>query len=56
MHGKMNSYKENEIRVFGFTMENNPENDFQCLIMMIVEKNPTPYSSMIVVLINGVCP
>ena len=24
--------------------------------LMIVEKNPTPYSSMMVVLINGVCP
>ena len=55
MHEKMNSYKENEIRVFGFTMKNNPKNDFRCLIMMIVEKNLTPYSSMMVVLINGVC-
>ena len=28
----MNSRKENKIRVFGSAMENNSENDFQCLV------------------------
>ena len=28
----MNSRKENEIRVFGFAMENSSENDFRCLV------------------------
>ena len=28
MQGKVNSHKENEIRVFGCAMENSPENDF----------------------------
>ena len=28
----MNSRKENEIRVFGFAMENNPENNFWYLV------------------------
>ena len=29
----MNSCKENEIRLFGFIMENSPENDFECLVI-----------------------
>ena len=28
MQGKVNSRKKNEIWVFGFAMENSPENDF----------------------------
>ena len=32
MQGKVNSCKENEIRVFGFVMENSPKNDFRCLV------------------------
>ena len=32
MQGKVNSCKKNEIRMFGFAMENSPENDFQCLV------------------------
>ena len=30
--GKVNTCKENEIRVFGFAMENSSENDFRCLV------------------------
>ena len=30
----MNSRKENEIRVFGFVMENSLENDFRCLVTL----------------------
>ena len=32
MQGKVNSRKENGIRVFGFAMENSLENDFQCFV------------------------
>ena len=34
MQGKVNSHKENEIRVFGSAMENSPENDFQYLVTL----------------------
>ena len=30
--GKVNSCKENEIRIFGCAMENSLENDFRCLV------------------------
>ena len=33
MQGKMNSCKENEIRVFGSAMENSLENDFECSVI-----------------------
>ena len=32
MQGKVNSRKENEIRVFGFAMKNSPENDLWYLV------------------------
>ena len=32
MQGKVNFHKENEIWVFGFTMENSPKIDFWCLV------------------------
>ena len=32
MQGKVNSHKENEIRIFGFAMENSLENDFWCFV------------------------
>ena len=32
MQEKVNSRKENEIRVFGFAMKNSPENDFWYLV------------------------
>ena len=32
MQEKMNFRKENEVWVFGFAMENSPENDFWCLV------------------------
>ena len=28
----MNSHKEIKIRAYGSTMENNPKNDFQCVV------------------------
>ena len=31
MQGKVNSRKENKIRVFGCVLENSLENDFRCL-------------------------
>ena len=32
MQGKMNSYEENEIWLFGSAMENSPKNDSRCLV------------------------
>ena len=44
MQGKVNSRKENEIRVFGFAMKNSPENDFWYLVTFRKCYFPTNFS------------
>ena len=48
MQGKMNSRKENEIRVFGSTMENNSKNDFRCLVTFCKCYFPTKFSHFLI--------
>ena len=48
----MNSRKENEIWVFGSTMENSSENDFQCLVTFWKCYFPTNFSHFLIYFLN----
>ena len=45
----MNSQKKNEIRVFGFAIENNPENNFWYLVIFWKYYFPTKFSHFLVI-------